>query len=54
MTGHVFNAYGSRVIDSALFCNSISRGSPSKVIERNVVTTFGVAKAFPFVGSGPA
>ena len=36
MTGYVFNAYGSRAIDSALICNSISRGS----------STFDVAKPF--------
>ena len=46
MTGYVFNAYGSRAIDSALFYNSISRGSSSKDIESNVVTTFDVVKPF--------
>ena len=46
MTGYVFNAYGSRAIDSALFYNSISRGSSSKDIGSNVVTTFDVVKPF--------
>jgi hypothetical protein len=43
---YIFNAYGSRAIDSTLFCSRICAGSSSKATESNVVTTFDVAKPF--------